>query len=417
MNKKTEAGSRNWALFLLFSVSVLNLFDRHVINILAQDIKTDLDITDTELGLLTGTAFGIFYSILGIPLGRLADRVNRVRLISAALMLWSCFTALSGFAVNFTQLFLARMGVGVGEAGSHPASTTLVPDFFPEKTRGTAMSILLLGAPIGSFLGMFLGGMAGAAWGWRAAFIAAGIPGIILAVIILLTLRDPRAVSGTRPEPPSLKASLLVLWQTQHLRFLAVFLACATFTVYAGGAWLPAFFIRVHGIATAEIGIYTGFAIGLGGGIGVLGGGFICDYFRAKVKYVEFKVLFGATILCIPCLLVTLFTAHFMLAVVAMFAFNICVFAYLSPAVTLIQREAPAEVRALAVAISVSIANISSLTFGLPFVGFMSDKFAPTVGVFSIAYALSVSILLVTFFGLTFLYMSFEKNKHSDALS
>lgn len=406
MTEKPEYGSRNWALFLLFSVSVLNLFDRHVINILAQDIKAELAITDTELGLLTGTAFGIFYSVLGLPLGRLADRANRIRLIAAALACWSSFTILSGFASSFMQLFLARMGVGVGEAGSQPASTTLIPDYFPEKSRGMAMSLLMLGAPVGSFLGMFLGGLAGAEWGWRTAFIIAGVPGLVLAIVILLTLRDPRALIGTRPAPPKLKTSLFILWQKKQLRYLAVFLACSTFAVYASGAWLPAFFIRAHGIPTAEIGAYTGIALGLGGGIGVLGGGFICDFFREKVKHVELKVLMVATILCIPTLIVTLFANDFTVAIAAMFAFTLFAFTYLSPAVTFIQREAPAEVRALAIASCISIANISSLTVGLPAIGFISDTLAPSTGTMSLAYALVSTILLTTVIGLLALLLA-----------
>src|ERR1700730_32347 len=144
---------RNWSLALLFVAGALNIFDRQIVNILAQAIKVDLSISDTQLGLLTGTAFGLFYSVLGIPLGRLADRVDRVKLIAAAMALWSAFTALSAAAGSFAQLFMTRLGVGVGEGGSQPASTAVVADLFPDGRRASALSLLLVGTPIGSFLG------------------------------------------------------------------------------------------------------------------------------------------------------------------------------------------------------------------------------------------------------------------------
>lgn len=408
MQGESRSNARYWVLFLLFLVNVLNLFDRHVINILAQDIKTELDISDTQLGLLTGTAFGIFYSILGIPLGRVADRVNRFRLIAAAVSLWSVFTLLSGLANNFLQLFLARVGVGVGEAGSQPASTTLVTDFFPKQSRVAAMSFLMLGAPVGSFLGMYLGGLAGSLWGWRTAFILAGLPGLLLALVILLTLRDPRLQAGKRPEPPDLRTSLYILWSNRQLRFIAVFISCATFAIYASGAWLPAFFIRVQGVATSEIGIYTGVAIGLGGGAGVLGGGFLCDILRNRVRQIEIVVLAVSTLFTIPCLMITLFAEQLMIAVYAMAAFFLFAFVYLSPAITLIQQQVPPETRAFAVAICISIANIVSLIFGLPLVGFISDTLAPTSGTLAISYALALCLLSTTGVGLYYLKRFFK---------
>ena len=183
--------TRNWTLALLFAAGALNIFDRQIVNILAQAIKVDLSISDAQLGLLTGTAFGLFYSVLGIPLGRLADRVDRVKLIAAAMAVWSVFTALSGVAANFTQLFVTRLGVGVGEAGSQPASTALVADLFAENRRASALSLLLVSTPVGSFLGLLLGGYVGTLWGWRAAFLVAGIPGVILALVMIVTSRDP----------------------------------------------------------------------------------------------------------------------------------------------------------------------------------------------------------------------------------
>ncbi len=189
----TTDGKRYWSLALLFAAGVLNLFDRQIVNILGQDIKTELGLSDVQLGLLAGTAFGIFYGILGIPLGRLADRVDRVKLIAGVLVIWSGFTVLCGFAGSFLQLFVTRMGVGVGEAGSQPASTALIPDMFAAERRTSALALLLVSAPVGSFLGLLVGGFVGATWGWRTAFVMSGMPGFALAIVMVTTMRDPRA--------------------------------------------------------------------------------------------------------------------------------------------------------------------------------------------------------------------------------
>jgi predicted MFS family arabinose efflux permease len=384
-----------WALTLLFCAGVLNLFDRQIVNILAQDIKVALKLTDTQLGLLTGTAFGLFYALLGIPLGRLADRVDRIKLMSVALVLWSGFTALCGAAGNFTQIFLTRMGVGVGEAGSQPASTALVSDLFPLKRRTSAMSILLAGAPVGGLLGLMVGGYVGSQWGWRTAFVVAGIPGLIVSAVMALTLRDPRSGS---PKPPEGRASfrktVKALASNPRFLWLMAGLTCVSFFPYGSGAWLPPFFIRVHGMSTAQLGKYAGLAVGFGGAFGTLGCGLLCDLLRPRVRNVELKMVAFALGLGCLCLSLTLFTPKLSVALLSMFGFDICAYAFLGPMVTLIQKEAQPDSRALAIALCVTVSNIVNLTLALPLVGLMSDALKAAHGPQSIRYALEIGALI-----------------------
>lgn len=398
---------RNWSLALLFVAGALNIFDRQIVNILAQAIKADLSISDAQLGLLTGAAFGLFYSVLGIPLGRLADRVDRVRLIAAAMALWSAFTALSGLAGSFTQLFVTRLGVGVGEAGSQPASTALVADLFPEDRRASALSLLLVSTPVGSFLGLLLGGYVGTMLGWRAAFLVAGVPGLIPAVVMITTTRDPKfagTVRSNRKEPnrqePYRRETLRMLVGRPRFRWLVVGAVCWSFLIYASGAWLPPFFIRVHGMTTAQIGGFAAIAVGLGGALGTIGGGFVCDHLRRRVRDVELKMLMIALCLAVPLLLATLLSGNRSIALVSMILFDIFAFSYLTPTVLLIQKAVRVESRSLAIAVGLSISSILNLGLALPLVGLLSDALTPTHGRGAIRYALALSAIAVGLVGM-----------------
>ena len=386
--------SRKAALALLFLSGVLNLFDRQIVNILAQSIKTDLNLSDMQLGLLSGTAFGLLYAALGIPLGFLADRIDRIKLIATILALWSCCTALCGAAGNFTQLFLARMGVGVGEAGSQPATTALIADLFPAEERTSAMSVLLVGAPVGSFLGLLVGGYVGSVWGWRAAFVVAGVPGLVLAMVMRLTLREPRQQGGSgdvaqAPFLPTARALIV----TPGFSWLAVALASSTFLIYASGAWFPVLFIRVHGMATRAVGVYSAIAVGGGGFLGTLLGGIVCDLLRERVRQIESRMVILVLTASIPAVLVTTLSLDRGIALGAMMFFNVCAFAWLGPTVRLIQTAAGIDRQALGVALCTSLASILSLGVGLPLVGAISDRLTPHLGREAIRYALVVTVV------------------------
>jgi MFS transporter, Spinster family, sphingosine-1-phosphate transporter len=394
--------SKSAALIMLFLVGVLNLFDRQILNVLAQSIKTELHLSDLQLGLLSGTAFGLLYAGLGIPLGHLADRVDRIKLIAGILALWSVCTALCGAAANFSLLFIARMGVGVGEAGSQPATTSLIPDYFAEERRTSAMSALLVAAPVGSFCGLLLGGWVGSVFGWRTAFLVAGVPGIVLAIVMRLTLRDPQA--DLRGAPSTGRAAFLKtvrdLFATRRLGWLAVALASSTFLIYASGAWFPPLFIRVHGMSMKEIGAYSAMAVGGGGLIGTLGGGFLCDLMRNRVAHIESRLVIWVLLVCIPALLVAALSVDRRAALFAMFIFNVCAYAWLGPTVRLIQKDSGRHSQALAVAICTSLASTLSLCVGLPLVGAISDALTPAFGAGAIRYALVLTVAAAAAMGI-----------------
>jgi predicted MFS family arabinose efflux permease len=385
-------------LAMLFLASVLNLLDRQIINILAQSIKQALRLTDAELGMLTGTAFGILYALLGVPLGWLADRLNRARLIGFALIVWSGFTCLSGGAGNFAQLFTARMGVGFGEAAIQPASTALVRDLVPSSRRASAMSLLLLGAPVGAFLGLLLGGWFGATLGWRRAFVAAGAPGILLGLVVLFGLSEPRQAMR-RVSPPPFFTTIRGLATDPRLRLVTLGLICATLMVYASGAWLPAYYMRVRGLPIGEVGRYSALAVGVGGGAGALGSGLLCDRFRRWDSDVEPKVLAACLGLTVPTLLAVLFSHELAVSLFALGAFNLVAYAYLGPIVVLIQKQANDATCGLAVGVCIAVSNMATLGFGLPLVGALSDRLAGDYGAWSIAVALSWALPPVALVG------------------
>ena len=387
-------------LGLLFLVSILNYLDRQIVNVLAEDIKADLKLSDTQLGLLTGAAFGLLYSVLAIPMGRLADRMDRMRLIALVLLVWSGFTALCGITQNFIQLALARMGVGVGEAGSQPASTALVHELFPPARRTTAMSVLLLSAPTGAFLGLLIGGLASAASGWRFAIFLAGAPGLVVALFMLGLFRERRPQRAVAADAPRASVASVVkgLMRNATFRNLLLILMVASFLVYASGAWLPAIYIRAHGLSTAEAGLLVALSIGIGGSLGALGSGYLCDRLRAPGREIEVKIVMAALVIAAPSLVLAISLPP-AFAWAPLTVFQMCAFAFLGPIVTRLQEEAPGEHRALAIAICTSFSNVLNLCVGLPLVGALSDALAPNLGTDSIRVALGVMAVAAAILG------------------
>jgi MFS family permease len=386
-----------YVLTLLALLYSFNFLDRQVINILAESIKRDLRISDTELGLLTGTAFGIFYSVLGVPIARLADRWSRVGIISFSLFLWSLLTALCGVTQNYVQLFLCRLGVGIGEAGGSPPAQSLISDYFSYSRRATAMAIFTLGVPFGSFLGYLIGGFIDDRWGWRVAFFVAGLPGLILVLLIRFTLKEPvrGEADGVPPEArgelPPIGPTLRGMFQRRSYIRLVLGGTFGILIVYISGAWLPPFFIRVHGMSAGEIGTWLALSVGVGGGIGSIGGGWLSDRLRRRYPRPEIWILAISTALTCPLLLLTVLSKGLPLALTGLFLLNMFAFVWIGPTSATIQRVVPIRSRSLAVGIQLSVANIISLTFGPPIVGTISDMLRPEVGVDSIRYALAIA--------------------------
>jgi MFS family permease len=272
---------RNYVLVLIWFVALLRFVDLQIIAVLLESIKTEFSFSDTQLGLLGGIAFALFYATMGIPVAWMADRFSRRNIIAIALGTWSLMTALCGMATGFVSLFLARVGVGVGEAGGVPPSDSLVSDYFPPEKRGMVFAILRSSIPVGVFVGFMVGGWVNEYYGWRAAFMVVGIPGVFLALLVRFTLREPpRGFSekgDTVVQAPALKEALRYLWRLRSYRQIVLATSIVTLGAYGSGIWIPSFFIRVHGMSAAEIGTWLAFIYGGGGLLGSMLGGLLAD--------------------------------------------------------------------------------------------------------------------------------------------
>ncbi|WP_371132643.1 spinster family MFS transporter, partial [Phenylobacterium sp.] len=269
-------------------IYTFNFLDRQILSVLAEPIRKELHLSDTQLGMLTGLTFALFYTTFGIPLAWLADRVRRVWIIAVCCAVWSMFSAACGLATNFLQLALARMGVGVGEAGGNPASYSLISDYFPPERRGMALGLYQLGLPLGSTAGLAAGGWIAAEHGWRVAFFAVGAPGVFLALLLLLVVREPkrgemdRAGHGPAADDPqpTLLHSIAAFFGDPLLRSTAVATSCSAFILYGFLNWAPAFLMRVRGMELTDIALYYSLISGAGAVAGTLGGGVLVDRLR-----------------------------------------------------------------------------------------------------------------------------------------
>ena len=258
---------RRYAIGLLFLVYVFNFIDRQIVTILAEPIKQELGLADWQLGLMTGTAFAVFYCTLGIPIARLAERRNRPWIIGLSLAAWSAFTALCGLAQNYWQLVMARIGVGVGEAGCSPPAHSLIADYTPKEQRASAMALYLMGNPVGALLGVVIGGLVADAYGWRTAFLFVGLPGVALAVIVVMTLIEPRlkqaaAISRAAAQPPddtTFWDVLRVLWGKRTFWLMAAAVSIVAFIGYGHAPFGASFFLRVHGAEIEQLAAQFGF--------------------------------------------------------------------------------------------------------------------------------------------------------------
>ena len=263
-------------LALLTVIYALNFLDRTIFNVLIEPIKKEFSLSDTTMGLLAGFGFVLFYSLLGIPIARLADRFNRRNIVAIALAFWSAMTVFCGMAQSVTTLALARIGVGIGESGGTPASQSIIADLFSKNERPRALGVYAIGTYLGVFLGYFIGGYINQYYGWRMAFYVAGLPGIALAAVLWLTISEPKrgAMAETfTPEPIGPTLGFLASQRT-FVILLAGF-CLTTYTNYATSAWIPPFLARVHHLSSAEIGTYAGTFKGLCGIAGTLLGGFV----------------------------------------------------------------------------------------------------------------------------------------------
>lgn len=384
-----------YALTLLTVVSFFNYLDRMVIAILVEPIKHELSLSDSQMGLITGFAFAMVYATLGLPLARVADRHSRVILLSVCLAAWSAMTALTGLVRNFIELFCARMAVGVGEAGCGPAAHSLLGDIYPRERRAFAISMFQAGGMLGQSAGLALAGVVAQLWGWRAALMVVGLLGVPLAVLIYTTLREPaRSADHAHASAESTLTTYKALFARPPLRHLVLGISIATFGSYGMLQWLPAFYIRLHGLSLAEVGVYVGAAKGGAGVLGAVFGGFVLT--RLGPRDVRWELwwpmaMFGiAPLFMLASLWVPAWQVALGLQMVGTFMSS----SASGVALSAVQSYAEPHRRATALAIVGLVSSLMGLGLGPVVVGAVSDLLAPSVGIDSLRYALMVIALL-----------------------
>ena len=399
---------RTYVLSMLVVVYIFNFLDRQIVTILAEPIKVELGLSDTQIGLMTGLAFAVFYTVLGIPLARLADRANRVSIISIALVVWSGMTALCGVAQNFGQMLAARIGVGVGEAGCSPPAHSLIADYFPPEKRASALSIYALGIPVGGILGYLAGGWIAEFYGWRMAFLIVGIPGIALAVLFKMTVREPiRGMSDPngpqKADQPPLIPTMLTLLKNRSIMHLAMGGALTSFVGYGLGQWLPAYFIRIHEMGVAETATYFGLVLGVASAVGTYLGGTIADKFAHLDKRVYVWLPAAGVLIALPFFVVALLIDQPYVAIAILVTPYLLNSLWLGPGFGTVQNLAPTRMRALASAMLLFILNIIGLGFGPFLVGVLSDMLSGTFGQEALRWAILISTFAYIWAGAHFI--------------
>lgn len=394
-------------LWILLIVYIFNFIDRQIVNILAEPIARDLDLSDTQIGLMTGLAFALFYTVLGLPIASWSDRptTNRTRLIASALAIWSAMTALCGLAANFVQLLLARIGVGVGEAGCTPPAHSLISDIVPPEKRSSALAFYALGIPIGTLLGMMIGGFLADWVGWRRAFLVVGLPGVAMALVVVFFLKEPRlsqvtTAADAAPRTPMLTAMRSVLGSRAFVLLLAAGSAAA-FLSYGKVTWTTIFFQRTHGMTPGEVGFWFGVVNGAAGIAGTVLGGWLADRYGATNRRHVLTAPAIGMALAVPVAVLAYQMADWRAALVLLVVPTLLNALYYGPTYSAAQGLVSLRQRAVASATVLFFQNLIGLGLGPLFFGMLSDWLEPTYGADSVRYVLyggAVLGLLPAFF-------------------
>jgi MFS family permease len=375
------------ALAILCFVYVLNFLDRQLLSILAKPIQDELGVTDGQLGLISGLYFALFYCLISIPVGWLADRTNRVRVLAAACGLWSAATMACGLSANYPQLVLARMTVGVGEAGGVPPSYAIITDYFPPGRRGTALSLFNLGPPIGQAMGVAFGAAIAAAYSWRAAFLVIGAVGVVTALVVLFGVREPERggldrAAGAPPKatggPAGFWTTVRMFFSTPALLLVALASAATQIVTYGAGNFTVLFLMREKGMTLPDVSLWYALVVIVGMGGGIFVSGRVIDHFirRTKAAYALVPAL-TLTLAILP-YLGFVQAAEWQVALVFLLAPTFLNYFYLSSAVALVQEEVAPEQRVLSGALLLLVMNLIGMGVGPTFVGAVSDAVRDT---------------------------------------
>jgi MFS family permease len=402
-----DAPGRRVLLILLLAY-IFNFIDRQIIGVLALPIKAELALSDAQLGLMGGIAFALFYSGLAIPIAWLADRKSRVNIIAASVALWSAFTAACGLAQNFWQLFLARMGVGIGEAGGVAPSYALVSDFYPKEKRGRALAFFSLGIPIGSALGVFFGGWIASHLDWRSAFLIVGLAGLPAALLVKLFVPEPvrggfDSADGNASAPaPPFPIVAATLARNPSFWLLSFGAASGSILGYGLIFWLPSFFARSFHLELAQVGWFYGSIVLVGGVAGTWLGGWFGDRTGPGDPGSYARIPALCFLIAAPTFALGLFAPSLWLGWLLFATGQMLALAWLGPVIAAVQHIVPPNMRATASASFLFINNLIGIGFGIWFLGFMSDTMGPTYGdqalKYSILYGLAFYLLSALFY-------------------
>ena len=394
---------KHYMLVLLTVIGVFNYLDRNVLGLAMESIKQEFELSDGQLGLMSGFAFALFYAVAGIPIARWADRGNRNHVITLTTALWSVMIAVSGLVGNFYQLLLVRVGVAVGEAGCVPPAQSLISDYFDRAERPRAMSIYWMSSSLSTLVAFIGGGWLLGQVGWRVTFMIIGVTGVLLALLAKFTLREPRLAKGVsansvaaveveaEPEvkPASLQHVVKTLWQGRAFRYLVIAFCIGYFFTTGIMVWIPAFFIRTHGMDVSELGVWLGLVVGVGGTVFTYLGGFLATRYAAKKERLQMR---GVAIIFVLCFvlfaLCYVSSSKFMALVFISIVLGGVIQLQFAPVYAAIQSLVEEKMRAIALALLLMFGNLIGLGLGPVAVGVLSDFLEPRFGQESLRYAL-----------------------------
>lgn len=393
-----DAAGAKLALVLLSLGMVLSMMDRVVFSVLMQSIKEDLGFSDTELGFLSGIAFGAFYATFGIVLAHIADHGNRSRLVAWCVMLWTGFAALSGSAFNFVTMAIARFGVAIGEAGLSPAAQSLLGDFFRTGIRGKVFGMFIAAAGVGIFLGYGLGGIFNDWIGWRLTFVVLAAPGVFLSLVMFALLREPKRRGATAAPPATvsrqkLLSSVTRIWKVKAYRYLAIAGAFNAFLAQGFGMWTPSFLIRSHELSASEVGPFIAFTKGVGAIVGTFIGGYFIDRMVDRDTRWYAWVGLVAMVISAPAYIISLLSPSLYWVAPCFLIITMTSGMNMAPTFAAAHRLIPPDMRATAIAMFLFGTTFIGLGLGPQAVGIASDYMHASLGAESLRYALLFALI------------------------
>lgn len=406
IDRPTEASDewtgirRHLTLGLLCVTALFNIFDRQIMTILLEPIKKEFGASDTEMGLLAGSVFALFYAMASIPLGRFADRYSRRLLIAACLAAWSLMSAFGGLARSFVQLALTRVGVAIGEAGSTPASYAIIADLYPLRQRAKALSFYAAASSIGAGAAVMLGGWLVESFGWRATLVAVGLPGVVLAMLLLWLLKDPprglsdpsQAKAPASDVQQSMLSALRHFWSLRSYRWVLLTPAFCQVTLYGTLIWGPTFMLRVHALSPSEVGLLFGGVTTIALVLGQLSGGMLADWMGSRDigGYMRFSAAMAA--IAVPFGLMFLFATSTMLAMIGFGLLSLAMAPITMCATVMAQSLVPPRMRATSSTVLLLTATTFGVGFAPLFVGISNDLLQPRLGEGAIRYSLAIVV-------------------------